>query len=315
MSRSHRLAALALLAAGAAGLAAPAPTETDVTVKDRATFLPLRKYQPLPGKVVGVLVSDVGGVMGHDGRGGPPDALGFSRDAQSYRWVYVPVKDNPTITDLDVRVGEKGEKTVVYPSLSIASAQAVKPWGVTRPYALVEVEVNDGRGAPAEEGFVATRMKVLDGSREYPLDMTAVLGKLRKAYKGYLEEKKDVLDGALAEARKKALKDRKPTGPRETTELVYLTWLAEQRRLRVAFRTMVTDGAYTFGPANDRGRPLPDSPRRQAVRFGTAFGIEFGRAYEVSKDGKVVRTLTLPPESFQQELRPPARFRPPAGKD
>src|SRR5690242_13940627 len=72
MPRSTRMVALGLVAgcAWAVAWAAPAPPDADEKVKDRAAFLPQRKYQPLPGKVVGVVVSDVAKVMAHDGRGG-----------------------------------------------------------------------------------------------------------------------------------------------------------------------------------------------------------------------------------------------------
>jgi hypothetical protein len=326
MFRWTRFAALGLVAAcaGAAALAAPAPTNTDETVKDRAAFLPLRKYQALPGKTVGVMVSDVAKVMLHDGRSGPPDAVAFSRDGQSYRWVYVPATDKVTIPRLSVPVGDKGDKKAVFEKLSMANAPTLKQWDVDKPYVLVEAEVNDGQGSPAIEGFVATKMKRLDGSKEYPLVVADVVEKCKKKYKGYVEEQQKAIDAAMGEAQKKAIKDAKATGPRETDELMYVTWLPDTGRLRVAFRTTVTDGAYKYGGGVKPrpGDPLP--PKRGGpgflfpppppldpgkFRWGTQFGVEFGRAYEVDKAGDFVRTLTLPIESFQKELpAPPARI-------
>ncbi len=47
------------------------------------------------------------------------------------------------------------------------------------------------------------------------------------------------------------------------------------------------------------------------IRHGTAFGVEFGRAYVVNREGKLLQTLRLPYESFQQVLQPPpAALRP-----
>jgi hypothetical protein len=328
MNRWTRLAALGLFAACAGGLAAaPAPTESDNVVKDRTSFLPVRKYQPLPGKVVGVLVSDVAKVMSLDGRGGPPDAMGFSRDSQSYRWIYVPVADKPLITGLTVPIGEKGEKNVTYAKLSMANAQTVKQWDVNVPYALVEVEVNDNQGSPAIEGFVATKMKVLDGSDDYPIKVAEVIDTLKKKYKTWQDEQQKTLDAAMNDAATKALKDEKATGPRVTDEVMHVTWLPKEQRLRVAFRTTITDGAYKFseggvGPVPPKGGAFPPPPPpRMKVRYGTEFGVEYGRAYEVSKKGDVVKTQTLTPESFQKDLPPPpagGRFpidRLPPGKD
>ncbi len=274
----------------------------------------MRKYQPLPGKVIGVLVSDVAKVMSLDGRGGPPDAMGFSRDGQSYRWMYVPVAEKPMITGLNVQVGEKGEKTVNYPKLSMANAQTVKQWDVTVPYALVEVEVNDDQGSPAIEGFVATKMKVLDGSDDYPLKVAEVIDTLKKKYKTWQEEEQKTLDAALNDAATKALKDEKATGPRVTNDVMHVTWMPKEQRLRVAFRTTITDGCKAIKFSEGGARPVPPKggafpppppPFRGKVRYGTEFGIEYGRAYEVSKKGDIVKTLTLTPESFQKVLPPP----------
>src|SRR5262245_1806136 len=92
----------AVLAATAADDPEPTP------VKDRAAFLPQRKYVALEGKAVGLLVSDVRAFMAHDGRGGPADAMGFAAGDNSYRWIYVPTPDarNPQISNLNVEVGK-----------------------------------------------------------------------------------------------------------------------------------------------------------------------------------------------------------------
>jgi hypothetical protein len=334
MSQTIRLTPLALLAgllaAALSVTAAPAPVTTSDTVKDRESFIPHRKYTPLPGKVVGLLVSDVAPKMAHEGRGGPPDAMGFSLGGGSYRWIYVPVEQNPLITGLQVKVGEKGERVQIYPKLSMANAQTIKQWNIQVPYALVEVEVNNGQGAPADEGFVATRMTRLDGTKDYPLDVSSVLAELRKRYATWKTDQARQLDAAMGEAQKKAIKERKATGPRETAELVYMTWLPESKKLRVHFRTTITDGEYKYSeggierdrfplpppplpPGKVKGAPPeqpgvalpPPPPRFPRVRYGTSFGIEFGMGYEVNINGKVDRTLTLPVQSFSKELPPP----------
>ncbi len=333
----------AILLAGAAwvlttlALSAPAPPDAVETVKDRDGFIPHRKYQAMPGKTIGVLVADVRTVMANEGRSGPADAFGLSSGGGSYRWIYVPVKDKPLITNFTVRAGEKGDQTKTYPSLSMANAQTVKQWDVPSGNVLVEVEVNDGLGAPPDEGFVATKMKVLDGTKDYPLKVAEALDQVRQRYRTYQKEQEKTIDGAMKEAQAKALKDAKPTGPRETQEMLYMTWLPEAQRLRVHFRTKITDGAYKigYGIQIDRPRPLPlppppvppggvapdklaarlpppPPPREGAgVLYGTSFRIELGMAYEVSKNGTVERTLSLPIQSFQKELPPPPGIRRP----
>src|SRR5271165_2735631 len=102
MTTSARLAGCVLLAIAAVAVAAPAPTDTEETIKKRDGFIPYRKYQSVPGKIVGVLVSDVRAMMGQEGRGGPADAFGFSSGGGSYRWMYTPVKEKPLITNFQV---------------------------------------------------------------------------------------------------------------------------------------------------------------------------------------------------------------------
>lgn len=330
-ARAAMLLTAAVLALTVSLSAAPAPVSTTGVVKDRESFIPHRKYHALPGKVVGVLVSDVAPKMAHEGRGGPPDAMGFSMNSGSYRWIYVPVaQGNAIIQNLQVAIGEKGQNRKIYPFLNMANAKTVQQWGIQVPYALVEVEVNDGEGAPADEAFVATKMTRLDGTKEMPFNVTETVAELRKKYETWKKDEKNKLDAAMTEAQTKAIKDRKPTGPRETQELMYMTWLPESKRLRVHFRTTVTDGDYKFAGGGIERRPfelpppppvppappgalpapgfaaLPPPPLEfPRVRFGTSFGIEYGIAYEVSTSGRIERIETLPPLAQVNELPPP----------
>jgi hypothetical protein len=299
--RPDLAAAAAFLVAVTLAVAAPAPETTTDVIKDRTGFIPLRKHQPLPGKIIGVLVSDVAAMMNQEGRSGPPDSYGFSRDGHSYRWVFVPVKENPPIPKLEVKVGEKGDRTRVYSSLSMANANSVKQWNIDVPFALVEVEVNDQLGAPAEEGFAGTKMKRLDGTRDYPLQVAEVVAEVRKKHKALMLEQEKAIAGAMAETEKQSLKDRKLTGPRTANEIFYITWMPETERLRIHFRTTITDGAFQTGTV-----PIG---RGRTVTFGTTIGLEMGYAFEVSKSGKIDRILTLPIQTFTKEVPPPAGVR------
>jgi hypothetical protein len=308
------LPAFALAALGLA-VAAPAPEVGEEVLKDRADFIPQGKYQPVPGKAVGVLVSDVAKVMGNEGRSGAPDNVAFSSGGGSYRWVYVPARDKPQISGLQVRTGEKGDQVKIYPGLNMANPVTLKDlWGVTATYALAEVEVNDGLGAPADQGFVATNVKLLDGSKDYPLKVADTIDTLRKKQEGYWKNRQKDLDDAMAKAQKDALKDKKPTGPRETSELMHVSWLPDKERLRVRFFTRVTDGAYQNGGGGanpvdplppGKGGLRPPPPRFEGGRWGTSFGVEYGVSYEVGKNGSVERFQVLPPEGFAKEIPPP----------
>jgi hypothetical protein len=298
--------AVALLVALTA-FAAPVPTGTTETLKDRTGFIPHRQYQPLSGKVVGVLVSDVAAMMGQEGRGGPPDAMGFSRGGGSYRWVYVPVEQNPLIRNLHVKTGEKGDAVKIYPSLSMANAQTVKQWEIDVASALVEVEVNDNLGAPADEGFVATRMRRLDGTRDFPAKLPEVVAESRERWKTLSEKQQKEAADAFDLVQRTRLGDRKLTGPRETKEVFYVTWLPERERLQIRFRTTITDGAYQFAQGGALPpRPGPRPPPRPAnVRFGTEVTVEYGVVYEITPGGKLDKTYLLPVAASTRELPPP----------
>ncbi len=321
MNRCTMLAA-ALLAFAAAAFADP--PETGV-VKDRAGYFPVRKYAPLPGKAIGVLLGNAKDLVALDGRSGPPDALVFSVGGNSCRWVYVPTTENPQITNLQVPVGDNGKKEI-YSALNMANPRSVLPWGVTAPYSLVEVDVNSGLGSPAGESFVATNIKVLGGSKEFPLKMADVIGDLKKRYSDFLKSRDADVEKAMAETAVKSLKDRKPTGPREKMELMLVTWMPQAETLQVRFKTRIADGAFIMGNANGPNLdiravdPPPDLPPQKDVpktdaariapkkgglktRAGTAFGIELGRAYEVSKQGEVIRIDELPIDSFTHEVK------------
>jgi hypothetical protein len=253
-------------------MAAPGPTgPAEETLKDRAGYIPQRKYQALPGKMIGVMVPDVAKVMGQEGRSGPPDATAFSSGGGSYRWVYVPApKGNALITKLQVQIGEKGGNVKVYPALNIANPNTLKDlWNVTTPYALVEVEVNDKLGSPADEGFVATNVTVLDGTKEYPIKISEAVADAKKRYQTWIKDHQQEIDEALTKIQKDALKDQKATGPKETEELMHVSWLPESNSLRVRFSTRITDRSkagtrQSDAPARIRG---PSSLARRTDVF------------------------------------------------
>jgi hypothetical protein len=314
-------------------LGAPVPGKAvpDEPIPSLADLIPKRKFQELPGKVVGVLVSDVAAVMGADGRSGPPDALGFSRDRQSYRWIYVVDEQTPLITNLQVEVGTDKERAkAIYPSLSMANAKQVQRWKIKAQYSLVEVEVNDRKGSPSGEAFVATQMKVLDGSQQYGLVVERAIADARDRYALFEKDQAQEHQAAMLKVQKAALKEKKPTGPRTKTTLLYLTWLSEKNLLEISFVTSLRDGAFEtriLEGDGGRPRPLPLPPRpparpeefqdnalipppppppfRQEITTGTAFGIDYARVYQYSQQGKLVGTRTAAATSFQQELNAP----------
>ena len=293
------------------------------TVKDRKSYFPNRKSAVLTGKEIGILLTDGQPILSTEGRSGPADQLVFSAGGNSYRWVYVPTAENPLIRDLQVPVAD-GEK-VKYPALDMANPKSVARWGVKQTYTLVEVEVNAGRGSPAIDSFVGTNFRVLDGSKEYPLNVMDSLKLVKDKYAEFITKQQKAIDQAMKDGAEKSLKGKAPTGPRERKDLMYLTWLPGSSELRVHFKTTISDGAYTVvnGPGGPRLPPgklppppkgalfaAPDDtdpvlrivPKNFAMKTGTTFGIEFGMAYVVNQKGEVTRTEELPIEPFTQQI-------------
>lgn len=321
-----RLTLLAGLLAAAPALAAPVPTAIpNDTVTDPAKFVPTRRYAPREGTAVGVLVADAVKVMGRDGRSSQPDAIAFAADGGSYNWLYVPVDDAPQITGLQVKVGTKGETTVVYPKLSMASPKTTKGWGVSDKFALVEVTVNDGKGAPADEAFVASGVRVLDGTKAYPLKAADCVSGARAEFAKHTEAIKKDLDAAMAKSQKAALEDKQPSGKVATDEVVHASWITADEQLAVTVLTKWSDGAWQKGrgganpgfdpPVPPGGGAIPPPPDFAEVTWGTGFGVEFGRRYLFNKDGKLAKTVTLSPTAFKLEVPPPPAAGPPRGID
>jgi len=294
--------------------AVPLPADpNEGIIADRAGFIPNRKQLPAPGKIVAVLVADPQPILSIERRIGPPDQLCLGWNCGSYRWVYIPVNDQPQFGNLTVTL--PGGKSRVYPKLSMASLATVKPLGIDSPYALVEMEVNGGDGSAAGDWLVATKIKKLDGSTEFPIRVAEVVADLKKRYESHLSEQQKEIDAAMNAAAKKAIKDRLPTGPREKNTLMFVTWMEKEEKLQIRFLTKMTDGDYKYvnginiemrpappPPAPPQGGLAPPSRLENGLRYGAQFGVELGEQFEVSKDGKVGRMKTLEMQTFQNVL-------------
>lgn len=312
MSRFTRLFGIVLLfaAALAVGMAEAQDKSGKAEVfKDRDAFLPKRKFPPLPATVVGLLIEGGQGLMNSEGRKGPSDALAFSSGDGSYRWMYVPDKNRPLIGALNVPVGPKGEEKKRFTSLNMASLKSLEQFGIKQANVLVEVEVNGGLGSPPGETFVATKVRPLEGTNAYPFRTSDLIAQVQKVYEGYLKEKGSEIEKAMKEAQAKALPNAKPTGPREKTDLAFVTWQPQSQRLVIRLRTQVTDGAYRTTTIKEEILEIGNTKpviKPKEIRFGKSFGVELGMAYEISKSGKIERSQELPIQTFQKEIPPPS---------
>lgn len=261
---------------------APAPKELPARQADVETLWPTHQCQALPGKAVGVLVGEGGEGVYFCGPAANTDLAfdentrrSFSRDAQNYREFAVPAADEGDGKPGEVRGGERGEWLIPFPALAAPTATNLARWGMPAGYCLVEVDVNHGLGAPQEEGaFVATHIRVVEGSEEYPLRVTRCVAETKKLYRKYLDGEVRRIDSLVEVPRKEGVVILTP--PDELTTVPHVTWLSGTGRLRVVYSTPVI----------------------RAGRGDEYFGAWVARAYELDKKGNLVRALAIPTRSY-----------------
>jgi hypothetical protein len=262
--------------------------------------LPVQAFEPLPGKVIGVLVSGSRPLLASEHRKGPADALTLGTGDGSPYWLYLPDQKKPMIGAMLFAVGEKGEQKQRFNRLSLAT---LKSTGFARPYTLVEIEVNAGLGCPATDAFVATAIHSVEGSQRYPLHVADVVERLEEHFQNWKSTKASTLNATLAELRKTLGWSSKEKTTRVEEQLVYVTWLREREILQVQFRVRREEKDPLFVPSKppiayegEDGAP----PDKKATRV---VGVELGMGYEVSREGKLLRLEETPRREFHHSDR------------
>jgi hypothetical protein len=270
------------------------------------------------------LVSDADRFTGlAESRGGQADAVEFSTESSSYRYIFLSALagEEPDFEGFHIGVGAAGEKrTKVYRDLVFARNKNLQTRGITERFALVEVEVNSGLGSSGDDQFVATNIRVLDGGTAYPLRVVDVVADLQQRYDAHRREQEVKIQDAMADVRRRTIKDAQTNGHPTDITLMYLTWLPTTEHLQVRFRTELTDGATFRGqhPGGSSMHPIlgalaqgsgilgaaahisqtHHAPRRIIQSFQVEFGVQLGMTYEVSKTGKLEECKELPLLAF-----------------
>lgn len=267
---------------------------------DKSFHLPVQKFEPLPGKVVGVLASNSQALFANEGRKGPANAVTFGTGTGSQHWIYLPDQKKPMIGAMLFPVGQDGKKQQRFNRLNFATAENLKTVGITEPFTLVEVEVNGGLGCPAGQAFVATAIKPMEGTKQYPLKVSEVIDRLQARFEQWKSGHPRSLDTALSAQRKELNWYRGTDTKRSQEQIVYVTWVPTRKVLQVQFLTRLQEKdplAALARPAvayqADDGTP----PKTKAER---TIGVEEGLGFEVSRFGKIERLEPIPLKEFHR---------------
>ncbi len=300
----------------------------NIDVRKLPGIQPIPTYTPLPSRVIGVIVLHPQPVLAFQRIFGPKDLACFSSGESSYRCFYVPVKGGDGGETRSFRpMDPRGEKVSI-DGLSLASARTLEPWGITEPYTLVEVMVNQGEGCGPDECLATTGLEVLGPARDYKIRASEIVSDCETRYRrllgellaeirdkaepgfepprqgagssikspppepiqgrrdGRADQDRGLLERSLREEWTKAkaaiepqLKGAAGVEHRDDEQTFpYVTWLSEERRLRVCFLTTLRCGKYLYGrgtePKRDPGpmsgpNLLGVSPERRRGNTGS----------------------------------------------
>lgn len=180
----------------------------------------------------------------------------------------------------------------------LATIDNTLQFGVTRNFSLVEVDVVERGGSPSGgvPALIATSMKVVDNSAEYPIRPHKVVAEMRAKYEAWAKDQN--VAEAMEKARLAAKGDEKKTKPSRSATILHVQWVTETKKLQVRFLTRVLTTDDVARPYS--GPPLGNIPAPRKIWWG----IEFGALYETDKAGVLERRLTLPSASWSGEFPP-----------
>lgn len=284
--------------------------------QNRADLVPFQVWPELPGRVVGVLwaagpqpwgatVSHAGGFERHPSRteykfaadGSSPYALYFPSDGQGSN-----VLDHWSVPLPD------GSHAVMAPRSAMFLPSTPNPWGLHRAAHLVEVEVNHGRGGHGHYiHFVATDVRVLDGTDAFAPHVDDVFVALRSRFDATLEEHQAEIVEHLSSVQRE-LGDDVVRAPSEDVIAILPTWLTRENALEVLFYREVqfaSEGApreeWSECPPCPPGAPCmacdPQMIRRTPY---TTYGYRFAIRYRVDPRGVLVTETIYAPVTFRQ---------------
>jgi hypothetical protein len=269
-----------------------------------AEMSPLDKEaQTLPGTAVGLLIT----TPGMTGQGAVPNtetqSMVFSRDGVR-RFLYMLADQNKGGSKQYFYVGRKG---VAQPFLNVvpSTPSILHAKGIEKEVALLEVEVNAGEGSPPlplGENFVATKLRMLDGTEQYPFDALKVTDTAMDKCRGtYMTIK--TADPNFASVARSVFGETSSETRSEVTTLE-ATWLSRQERLRVECQFRLYENKIEYG----RGVSPQDEksePQTQGIPYGRRAGVLVTITVESDKNGQIKSVAQSTPEPYVIDIPPP----------
>ncbi len=270
-------------------------------------IVPMHPHQPigsphfsaLPGKVIGILVSNTDAQLSAERRHVPPGSVLFSRDDDSVRVIFLHSPNDPEADDLLFLVGGlKEEKKFV--KVRMASQESMKAAGLPNDFALVEVEVNGGAGvASGIDRFVMTSLRKLDGVTPYSINVSkSVANAVKKATKRLAEnENTQAVNNAIQLAGKDIKAQDSTISNREENVETRVKWQSELNILQVIVTTRIFEGVYGKGKGTINNKY--DSP---SMRTGVQYGVVVTSNYEFNQQGEMIKENHTQFKPYTQKL-------------
>ncbi|MFO0696889.1 MAG: hypothetical protein U0230_25175 [Polyangiales bacterium] len=186
-------------------------------------------------------------------------------------------------------------------------------WGLSRPAHVVEVEVNGGRGGGTDLHFVATEVRVLDRTRELPLDPVAALDEAADCFSELVEASQNELSAKLERASSGLSVDASWEPEREQRlEAIAPSFDPDSRRLRIVHalrivRTRTKRVTHTIVSHCPPGAPcMPPRPETRVTTRG--YGVDLVEELEFDAEGRRVVVRAHGPVVLANEVLERARF-------
>lgn len=257
-------------------------------------------FGQLSPRTNGMLVSDAEQVLAAEGRHGPPDAVLFSRDRDSYRWVYFPAIPGEISNNESITVRTKGNGEKKFENVVLATKSSLARRGIPDPYALIEFTVNGGFGSAAFDTLVASDLRRLDGTHDFAFVSQLIPSTISDCNEAIRKDK------ALLDAISKLRLSISSVGAwvLQTTVLPFVTWLSETRQIEVT-----CDGELSLIQNRNGIGIVPQLPDQRSApgvsEYGRRLSARQPHKYSISRSGAVLALPGSPIETKIEDLPPP----------